>query len=114
MVVSIFITSLRGLIHCFFPLKEPSIFARLAIRYRWRPALISFIVFLALLAIEMILQNIIGNTPEVSEVPATLTERKLSGWDSIAVLLALENTIVMFVSWLQNRAVEKRNDPQKG
>ena len=106
MFVSCFIASLRSLVHCFFPPKKPSLFARLAIRYRWRPALISFVVFLVLLAIEIILGNIIVNTPEAGEVPATLFERQLSGCDCIAMLLAFEATIVMFVSWLQNRSVK--------
>lgn len=101
--VSCFFASLRSLVHCFFPPKGPSVFARLAARYGKYPALISFVVFGVLLIIQLVLGYMIGNTPEVSEVPATLRYRIISCWNGVPLVLAFETTVVMLVSWIQNK-----------
>lgn len=100
---SCFSAALRSLVHCFFPPKGPSFFARLTVRYGGYPALIAFVVFGVCFIIQLVLGNMIGNTPEVSEVPATLRYRIISCWNGIPLVLAFETTVVMFVSWIQNR-----------
>lgn len=105
--VSCFIASLRSLIHCFFPPKRPSIFARLTARYGGYPALISFVIFAILCLVQVALGNMIGNTPDIDEVPATLGYRIISCRIDIPLVLAFEATIVMLVSWIQNKLRKK-------
>lgn len=100
---SCFIASLRSLIRCLFTPKKPSIFARLAARYGGYPTLISFAVFGVFLIIQLVLNNMIGSTFDAGEVPATLDYRIISCWIDIPLVLTFETTIVMFVSWIQNR-----------
>ncbi len=100
---SCFIASLRNLIHCFFPPKKPSVFARLTTRYGGYPTLIAFVVFMILLIIQLVLGHMIGTIPEIDEVPATLRYRIISFWIDIPLVLAFETTIVMLVSWIQSK-----------
>ena len=76
-------------------------------RFIRRHGVCPVLVFAALSVILCLLDHgvlaRIAATPEISEVPASLSDHVLSGWLHIATVLTAECAILAMISWLRNR-----------